>query len=103
MRYLDGDKLLKARLEARLSQGELAAKVGGKVTQSLVSAWERGRQGTDLTMIGTLAEVLAVTVSDLMPDSLLTRIEAEDKALLARLAARGVVIEIPAAARSNAA
>ena len=95
VRYLDGDKLLAARIAAELSQPELARKAGGKVTQSRVSAWEHGRTGTDPETIGLLAGALAIPPASLMPDDLLARIEAQDPGILRRLAARGIVIEIP--------
>jgi transcriptional regulator with XRE-family HTH domain len=74
IRYLDKDKLLKARVEARLSQGQLATKVGGRATQSLISMWERGRQGTSLQQLEVLATALGKKPEDLMPDELLARI-----------------------------
>lgn len=76
IRYLDKDKLLRARVDAGLTQGQVADKMGGRTTQSLVSMWERGRQGTSLQKLGILAEALGKKPEDLMPDELLTRLAA---------------------------
>jgi transcriptional regulator with XRE-family HTH domain len=76
VRYLDGDKLLRWRLDVDLTQEEVAAKAGGKVTQSLVSAWERGRQGTSMPNVRLLAKALGKEPEDLMPDELLDRLAA---------------------------
>lgn len=73
-RYLDGNKLLKIRIELDDSQDEFAARLGNGVTQSLVSAWERGRQGTSLANVRRFAVVLGRPAEDLMPDELLARI-----------------------------
>lgn len=75
-RYLDGNKLLKIRVELDLSQRGFAAKIGNGVTQSLVSAWERGRQGTSLANVHQIAGSLGRKPEDLMPDELLARISA---------------------------
>ena len=76
IRYLDKDKLLSARVEAGLTQGQLAIRMGGRTTQSLVSMWERGRQGTSLKKLRVLADALGKKPEDLMPDDLLARITA---------------------------
>jgi transcriptional regulator with XRE-family HTH domain len=69
--------------------------MGGNVTQSLVSHWERGLHSATLQNVSLLAGVLGCEPKDLMPDDLLARIEAGDPGILRRLTARGVVIEIP--------
>ena len=81
VRYLDGDKLLKARLEVGLFQSELAARIrevskgkAGAVSQTLVAMWERGRQGTSPEKVRWIAEALGKKPEDLMPDDLVARI-----------------------------
>lgn len=74
VRYLDKDKLLKWRLDADLTQGQLADRAGGGITQSLVSAWERGRQGTCMPNVRLLAAALRRDPEDLMPDETVARI-----------------------------
>lgn len=70
-RYLDGPKLLRARMNARLGQSELAAELG--TTQSVVSHWETGRNGTSLAQVERIATVLRVEPEALMPDETLVR------------------------------
>jgi len=94
IRYLDGDKLVKERIAAKLKQPELARKTDGKITQSQISAWECGRSSAGPENVAILATALGKPVAALMPDDLLARISAEDPDVLQRLAARGVVIEI---------
>lgn len=76
VRYLDGDKLLAARVELQLNQGEVARRIGGNVTQSLVSAWERGRQGTSVANVRRIARALGLEPEALMPNETLARITA---------------------------
>jgi transcriptional regulator with XRE-family HTH domain len=55
-KYLDGEALLKYRLEAGLEQADLAAMVG--TIQPAVSGWERGSSGCRLPMLHKLAGAL---------------------------------------------
>lgn len=57
-------RLKQARLQKKLSQKELAEKVG--VAISTVSRWESGRQSPDPDTVRHLAEVLDVSVNYLL-------------------------------------
>lgn len=53
-----------ARIAAGISQGELARRMG--TTQGAVSQWEHGITQPSTGRLKTLAEVLAVTVDELL-------------------------------------
>lgn len=65
-----GDRIRDARLAARLSQEELAARVG--VTQSLISHWERGVRSLSADQLRDVAQSLGVSVAYLLFGSALT-------------------------------
>jgi len=84
--------LLRARTRARLTQGELAARAG--VTQSVVSAYERGRREPTLGMLHKLVDATGGRlVIDYEPPAravpLLEHVRAHREELIAALAARG--------------
>lgn len=63
-RYLSGDALRQARLDAGLEQAELAERVGA--TQGQISGWERGQTGCRIGMLHKLAAALGREPGDLM-------------------------------------
>lgn len=66
-----GENIRRERLSRQpnpMSQKELAAEVG--VTQTIVSAWERGQKQPGLNRLFVLAEVLGIPVEQLLqPDA----------------------------------
>jgi transcriptional regulator with XRE-family HTH domain len=65
-RYLSGDALKRARLNAGLEQAQLAGRVGA--TQGQVSGWERGQTGCRIGMLHKLATALGCEPAALMLD-----------------------------------
>lgn len=59
-----GDFILKMRKENKMTQRELAQKLN--ITDKAVSKWERGLSCPDISLLSKLAEVLGVTVSELL-------------------------------------
>jgi len=85
--------LLRARLRAQLTQGELAGRAG--VTQSVVSAYERGRREPSVGMLRKLIDATGGRlVIEYEPPAratpLLDHVRAHRDELIAALAARGV-------------
>jgi len=62
-----GTRVLEARRELRLSQGELAKKAG--ITASSVFAAEKGAQNLTIKSLERLATALEVRIKDLLPDA----------------------------------
>lgn len=62
----DPRRLRRKRIEAGLSQTELAQRAG--VTKSHLSDVERGQAGFSPRNVVAIAEVLGCTVAELMPD-----------------------------------
>jgi transcriptional regulator with XRE-family HTH domain len=62
---IDPDELWRRRVEAELTQAELAGRAG--VGQSYISKMERGTQSADPKTVGALARALGCTIADLMP------------------------------------
>lgn len=60
-----GDAITKYRKRAKISQGDLADKVG--ISQSSIANIEAGRQLPPLTSLYVIATLLDVEVSDLIP------------------------------------
>ncbi len=58
--------LKQLRLEQKLSQRELAEKVG--VTQQCVSEWEKGKIDPTLTYVVKLSKIFGVTIDALVFD-----------------------------------
>lgn len=65
LRYIDGPKLLAARLRSGLTQAALGAAAG--VDQNRISCLETGKRGATLTKVHALADALGVKPEDLMP------------------------------------
>ena len=63
----DPERVRQRRIEAGLSQQELAAHAG--VSNSLISQVERGVCGASPKTLKRLAEVMACQVRDLMPEA----------------------------------
>lgn len=57
-RYLDGEALFEARVNAGLNQAELAERAG--VRQHQISGWERGHTGCQIGTVHALATALGV-------------------------------------------
>ena len=66
--YKVGNLISKLREEKRLSQSELGSKLG--VTNKAVSRWENGRGYPDTSILLKLAEVLEITVDELLKGEL---------------------------------
>jgi transcriptional regulator with XRE-family HTH domain len=62
---IDPDELWRRRVEAELSQAELAERAG--VGQSHISKIERGHRGADPKTAGAIARALGCKIADLMP------------------------------------
>lgn len=62
---LTGKKIKKARKNAKLTQNELAEKVGVHV--SYISRIERGVVNPSIEVIGNIAKALKVKSSDILP------------------------------------
>lgn len=61
-----GDRIRSARTAARLTQAELAGRLG--LARSSVANIEAGRQRVPLHVFVAIAEALAVDISELIPD-----------------------------------
>lgn len=65
---MDNEKMalliVKQRKKSKLTQKELAAKLG--VTDKAVSKWERGLSCPDISLLSTLSDLLGVTTSELL-------------------------------------
>lgn len=59
-----GVLLTQAREEASLTQVELAARLG--VAQVTISSWEHGRRQPSLQTLGRIADVLGITLAELL-------------------------------------
>ena len=66
-----GEKLKKLRLQAKLTQEQLAEKVGGTCTNTVISRYGRGIVEMGILTMYDLAEALQVTPESLIPDRLL--------------------------------
>ena len=64
MKQTMGQKIAQLRKEKAMTQAELAEKMG--VTDKAVSKWERDLSCPDVTGLPKLAELLGVTLDDLM-------------------------------------
>ena len=68
-----GKKLKKLRLQAKLTQEQLAEKVGGTCTNTVISRYERGIVEMGILTMYDLAQALQVSPESLIPDRLLHR------------------------------
>ena len=59
-----GRKIADARRNARLTQNDLAARVG--VTAQAVSKWETGRSCPDIAILDEIADALGISLSELL-------------------------------------
>ena len=59
-----GERLKKLRIENKLSQDELAEKLG--VSAQAVSKWERGKSTPDLAVIVPMAKLLRISTDRLL-------------------------------------
>jgi len=59
-----GEKLRELRMNARLTQEELAGKMF--VTRQAISGWERGRHEPDIEGLRRLAMIFNITIDDLL-------------------------------------
>ena len=66
--YKVGNLIATLRLEKGLSQGELGLMLG--VTNKAVSRWETGRGYPDTALLLKLAEILGITVDELLKGEL---------------------------------
>lgn len=64
MSYEIGKQIRKYRAEKRMSQKQLADKLG--ITNSRVSNWEQGTNRPDADMIGAICKALDISPSDLL-------------------------------------
>lgn len=68
-----GKKLRKLRKQAGLTQEQLAEKVGGTCTNTVISRYERGIVEMGIQTMYDIAEALKVTPEQLMPERLIHR------------------------------
>jgi transcriptional regulator with XRE-family HTH domain len=61
-----GDRVRKGRAEHKLTQAELAKKIG--TTEQTIRAWESGRTAITPKLMARLARALKTTKSDLWPE-----------------------------------
>ncbi len=59
-----GRKIAEARRRARLTQNDLAARVG--VTAQAVSKWEQGRSCPDIAILDEIADALGISLFELL-------------------------------------
>ena len=59
-----GRKIADARRNARLTQNDLAARVG--VTAQAVSKWEQGRSCPDIAILDEIADALGISLFELL-------------------------------------
>ncbi len=59
-----GRKIAEARHRARLTQNDLAARVG--VTAQAVSKWEQGRSCPDIAILDEIADALGISLFELL-------------------------------------
>ena len=59
-----GRKIADARRHARLTQNDLAARVG--VTAQAVSKWEQGRSCPDIAILDEIADALGISLIELL-------------------------------------
>ena len=59
-----GRKIADARRNARLTQNDLAARVG--VTAQAVSKWETGRSCPDIAILDEIADALGISLFELL-------------------------------------
>ena len=59
-----GRKIADARRNARLTQNDLAARVG--VTAQAVSKWEQGRSCPDIAILDEIADALGISLIELL-------------------------------------
>ena len=59
-----GKKIAEARRRTRLTQNDLAARVG--VTAQAVSKWEQGRSCPDIAILDEIADALGISLFELL-------------------------------------
>ena len=62
-RYLNGEAIRMFREKKKMTQAELAGKIG--VTDKAVSKWETGRGLPDITLVESIAEALGLSIGEL--------------------------------------
>ena len=62
-RYIQGEVIKALREKNRITQAELAARIG--VSDKAVSKWETGRGLPDITLVGSIASALGLSVGEL--------------------------------------
>ena len=65
------------RKEQKLTQGELAEKLG--VTDKSISNWENGRNMPDLALFKPLCDILNITINDLISGERVGKEKYQDK------------------------
>lgn len=65
-----GALIARLRKEKNMTQQELASRL--QITDKAVSKWERGLSCPDISLLPQLAEILGVTVDDLVSDGMKT-------------------------------
>jgi transcriptional regulator with XRE-family HTH domain len=64
MRYAEAIRFL--RLKANMSQGDLARRIGGGITNQSVSGWERGKARPSTENLFELARIFGVPADEIM-------------------------------------
>lgn len=72
-----GKFILKCRKEKKLTQVELAEKLG--VTDKSISNWENGRNMPDLSLFKPLCEILDISINDLISGEKLSKDKYQEK------------------------
>ena len=72
-----GKFILECRKEKKLTQTELAEKLG--VTDKSVSNWENGRNMPDLSLFKTLCEILDISINDLISGEKISKDKYQEK------------------------
>ena len=67
MNYAESIRLL--RLKAKMSQGDLARRIGGGITNQSVSGWERGRAKPSRENLLELAKIFNVSAGEIMSET----------------------------------
>ena len=73
-----GQRIRAARKEAKLSQAELACRMG--VTNHCISMWERGKRNPKYDTLSRIADAIGVNVNRFLPAAEVSQNEVADRA-----------------------
>ena len=72
-----GKFILKCRKDKKLTQTELAEKLG--VTDKSISNWENGRNMPDLSLFKPLCQILDISINDLISGEKISKDKFQEK------------------------